>query len=103
MANKSKMITTAEGVYVHVGDLKAALDNEQYVLECAAMIKVAKLLNHAPLMGVRMCILAAIDGATGIEPLTQAQANARKMAARIVIEEGGRSASGGDNDAATGK
>lgn len=63
---KARTMITAEGLFVNVPDLKKALDDEAFLMECAAMIKVAHEMNHPALFGVRMCIIAAVDGVTGI-------------------------------------
>lgn len=62
---RAKTLTTADGVYVNVNDFKRALDNQELLLECGAMIKVAKDAGHPPLFGVRMCILNALVEVTG--------------------------------------
>lgn len=62
---RARTVKTSAGVFVHVGDFKACLRNEQLLLECAAMIRVAKDLGHPPLTGVMMCALNALDTVTG--------------------------------------
>ena len=64
-ARRARLVTTAEGVFVNVNDFKAALQDEEFLTECAAMIKVAQMLKHPPLAGVRMCILNALAEVSG--------------------------------------
>src|SRR5262245_46267082 len=42
----ARRITTAEGIYVHAGDLKAALQDGALSSECAEMMPVGKAMGH---------------------------------------------------------
>lgn len=86
---QARMITTAEGQFVNVGDFKAALADEAFVLESAALIKVARDQGLSPLMGVRLCIANALNEVTGVNAalMKTAGEKARLNIARIVIED----------------
>jgi hypothetical protein len=62
---RAKTITTADGLFVNVNDVKRALMDVDLLLECASMIRLAKEFNHPPLAGVRLCILCALAETTG--------------------------------------
>ena len=73
---RARVLHTKRGKFVHVGDFQAALLDEAFVLECAAMIKIAHELKHPPLMGVKMAVLHALTELAGPEqaPSTNLQA-----------------------------
>jgi len=62
---RARVLTTAEGKFVHVGDILRALQEEGFLLECAAMIKIAQQLKHPPLMGVKAAVLHALTELAG--------------------------------------
>ena len=65
---RARVLNTKRGRYVHVGDIKQALMDEGFLLECAAMIRIAKELKHPPLMGVKMAVLHALTELAEIDP-----------------------------------
>jgi hypothetical protein len=92
---QARMITTAEGQFVNVGDFKNALANEAFIVECAALIKVAKDQGLSPIMGVRLCIANALNEVTGVNAALMKKAEpspqeARLRIAKIVIEDKGK-------------
>lgn len=89
---QARMVTTGEGQFVNVGDFKSALADDAFIVECAALIKVARDQGLSPIMGVRLCIANALNEVTGVNAAlakTPAQ-NTRLNIARIVIEDKGK-------------
>ncbi len=45
--NKPRLITTHEGRFINLDDIKAALNDEQFMVECVAMLKVGRDQNQS--------------------------------------------------------
>lgn len=53
---RARQIVVAEGVYVHVGDLRTALKDDALVLESASMLLVARKKGDHAIKGLRHAI-----------------------------------------------
>lgn len=38
--HRARLITTADGKFIHLGDCKRAIEDDEFILECLAVLKV---------------------------------------------------------------
>lgn len=54
--HKARLIITDQGKHLNLADCKAALLDDQFVLECGAMLVVAKERGDPMIEGLRRCL-----------------------------------------------
>lgn len=76
-------MVTAEGTFIHLGDLHLALRDDALVAEGMQIIAGARTLKATPVQAVRGALVHVLNEASGIAAKLKRQA-----AVRMVIEDG---------------